>query len=123
MKGQLDPKTRKPFTNDQKQSIKSVQSHNLLHNSEVDRSTLNHLSLPPNRSSIDECNLKEVKQILYQRGGSATGRDGKALNSGMAKKYATAYLQLERLNCLFKFSSNQQLLILMATLLASAFVS
>lgn len=73
-----------------------MQSRNLLHNSKKDWSTLNHLSFLIGKSSVEECNNKDLKQMLYVRGAGVTGKGGSAFNVAKLKQHVTAFIRLEK---------------------------
>ena len=96
MKGELNPKTVAELTADEKRGVASVKPHNLLHNSAVCRDKINGISLPENRSSIDDCIVEELKAMIICRGGSLTGKDGKALTRPQLLLQLKAYMKLEK---------------------------
>ena len=98
MNGELDPKTSKEFTPDQKKMIESVQPHNLLHNSAAPREDINGLSLPEGKATVDKCTVDELKAMVIARGGNVTGKDGKALPKPELVRIVRAYLLLEKQN-------------------------
>ena len=98
MNGELDPKTRQPYTTEQRNLIKSIQTHNLLHNSAADRATINGLSLPEGKQYVGQCTVDELKTMVVARSGSVTGKDGKSLNKAALQKLVRAYLFMEKEN-------------------------
>lgn len=75
MAGKLDQ-----ISDEQKNLIQSVQTHNLLHNSAVAKEKVNGYSLPPGKSSVNECSAQECKRMLVARGCNVTGK-GRPLSS------------------------------------------
>ncbi|KAL7554211.1 hypothetical protein ACHAWF_017633 [Thalassiosira exigua] len=98
MRGEINPKTFAEFTAEEKGVIESIRPHNLLHNSEASREKINGLSLPANRETIASCRGEELKAMVIARGGSVTGRDGKALRVPELRRIVRAYLSLEKEN-------------------------
>ena len=95
MMGKCDPKTGRPFTQAQKDLIRRLQPHNLLHNSAADNDKIQGTSLPAGKSSVEQCSNAELKAMVVPRGGSVTGRDGKGLNQNELRKHTAAYLYVE----------------------------
>ena len=62
--GDVDAKTCQAFTTAQQKDIDSVQSHNLLHNSETNKSKIKGLSLPEGKTTLDECSVQELKTMV-----------------------------------------------------------
>ena len=98
MNGDLDPSSRSPFTDEQKKQIGSIQTHNLLHNSAAERGGISGLSLPEGRGSITDCKVDELKAMVIARGGTVTGRDGKAIKKADLQRIVRAYLFVEKQN-------------------------
>ncbi|KAL7537783.1 hypothetical protein ACHAXR_008074 [Thalassiosira sp. AJA248-18] len=90
--------TCEAFTTAQQKDIDSVQSHNLLHNSEANRGKIEGLSLPEGKTALDECTVQELKTMVVARGGGVTGKDGKPLRKDRLQKIMQAYLSLEKEN-------------------------
>jgi hypothetical protein len=98
MEGRMDPKSYKPFTPDQEEQLNALQSHNLAHKSYKNKEEINGLSLPEGKTSVSECKVDELKAIVISRGGSVTGKDGKAFNSKELQQLVKAYLFGEKKN-------------------------
>jgi len=98
MKGDLDPKTHLEFTEEQKKQLSYVQCHNLLQNSAAPRESIKGVSLPSGRTTINSCTVDELKAMVIARGGSVTGRDGKAHKQSALRKIVRAWLNLEKEN-------------------------
>ena len=67
MTGRRNPKTGQERTTNHKKIMSNVQCHNLLHNSDVDRGKLTGLSLPEGRTSLNQCTVAEMKEIILAR--------------------------------------------------------
>jgi len=70
MTSNTNPKTGAAFTKEEeKQRIKLVKSHKLLHNSAYTRKKLTGLSLPEGKAKVKDCTIAELKKMIFTHGG------------------------------------------------------
>lgn len=95
--GELNPKTKANWTDEESTAIDSIHAHNLLHNSATDRSEIAQHSLPEGVTDINQCLVHQLKNIVISHGGTCT-EDGKNMNKKQLKRCAMAHLRLEKEN-------------------------
>ena len=98
MRGNRDPKTRLPFSEEQSNLLNSTKVHNLLHNSEANADKIDGVLLPPGKACVNDCIMDELKKMVIARGGNLMGQDGKAIPSNQLKRLVRANLLLEKKN-------------------------
>ena len=95
MRGELDPKTVKELIEDEKSYLALVKPYDVLCNSASDRNKIKGISLPENKSSIEECAVEDLKVVIICRGGSLTGKNGKSLSRSQLLLQVKASLKIE----------------------------
>ena len=98
MLGDVNPKTGAEYSVAAKKIIDAASPHNLLQNSAARRSGIKGVSLPSGRETIASCRVEELKGMVIARGGSVTGRNGKALRREELQQIMRAYMSMEMEN-------------------------
>jgi hypothetical protein len=94
MQGKTDPKTGHQLTQEQLQTIQSVKSHNLLHNSATPTERVGRTSLPEGKT-IETSNNDDLKRFIICRGGNLSVTGGNSMRKDELQKTVASYMSLD----------------------------
>jgi 5'-3' exonuclease len=95
--GKLNPRTRLPFSSEEKQLLDSLNVCNFGHKSWILESNLiGPNNLPPHRATVEECTSAELKAMIGARGGSTVTNLGASLHKQDLVRITNSYISLEK---------------------------
>lgn len=93
--GLVNPRTMDNLNPEEQKSFDDLLVHNLGHKSWLSKEDILDYALPPNRRSLNECYLEEIRPMVAARGGNTNTALGESLNKPDLLRVMRGFLQME----------------------------